>query len=96
MLHILVLGGIIENQNSASSRHKAKLALWRDEVRILIFDDPAENERGQRHESGSNPHVRAAGARCMNFFFEKLRNPARSSARVCCASFFSIKFTVCE
>ena len=25
-----------------SSRHKANLALWRDEVRILIFDDPAE------------------------------------------------------
>ena len=24
-----------------SSRHKAQLALWRDEVRILIFDDPA-------------------------------------------------------
>jgi hypothetical protein len=30
-----------------SSRHKANLALWREEVRILIFDDPAENERGQ-------------------------------------------------
>ena len=25
-----------------SSRHKANLVLWRDEVRILIFDDPAE------------------------------------------------------
>ena len=33
-----------------SSRHKANLALWRDEVRILIFDDPAEQERGQRPE----------------------------------------------
>ena len=30
-----------------SSRNKAQLALLRDEVRILIFDDPAENERGQ-------------------------------------------------
>ena len=30
-----------------SSRHKARLALWREEVRILIFDDPAENEMGQ-------------------------------------------------
>ena len=25
-----------------SSRHKVQLALWRDEVRILIFDDPAK------------------------------------------------------
>ena len=31
-----------------SSRHKAKLALWRDEVRILIFDDPAELYEWQR------------------------------------------------
>jgi hypothetical protein len=28
-----------------SSRHKPNLALGRDEVRILIFDDPAEQER---------------------------------------------------
>ena len=28
-----------------SSRHKAPLGLWLDEVRILIFDDPAEQER---------------------------------------------------
>ena len=33
-----------------SSRNKAQLALLRDEVRILIFDDPAENERGQRRK----------------------------------------------
>ena len=26
-----------------SSRHKANWALWRDEVRILIFDDPSKN-----------------------------------------------------
>ena len=31
-----------------SSRYKAKLALYGDEVRILIFDDPAESEREQR------------------------------------------------
>ena len=33
-----------------SSPYKANLALYGDEVRILIFDDPAENERGQRPE----------------------------------------------
>jgi hypothetical protein len=27
-----------------SSCHTAKLALWRDEVRTLIFDDPAEQQ----------------------------------------------------
>ena len=31
----------------------AQLALYGDEVRILIFDDPAENERGQRPEFSS-------------------------------------------
>jgi hypothetical protein len=36
-----------------SSRHNAQLALWRDEVRILIFDDPAENERGQHPQFSS-------------------------------------------
>jgi hypothetical protein len=29
-------------KNRTSSRHKPKLSLWRDEVRFLIFDDPAE------------------------------------------------------
>jgi hypothetical protein len=46
-LPILLLGGIIENQNSDFVTHyssKAILALLRDEVRILIFDDPAEQE----------------------------------------------------
>ena len=33
-----------------SSRHKAQLALCLDEVRILIFDDPAEQEESQRPE----------------------------------------------
>ena len=31
-----------------SSRNKAQIALLRGKVRILIFDDPAENERGKR------------------------------------------------
>jgi hypothetical protein len=90
MLLPLVLGGIIENQNSDFVTPyqwpypgKANLALWRDEVRILIFDDPAENERGQRPvmvRSGRGPFRpgHAARARCMNFFFENLRNPART------------------
>jgi hypothetical protein len=48
-LLFLLLGGIIENQNSASSSsHKAPFAFGRDGVRILIFDDPAEQERGHR------------------------------------------------
>ena len=34
----------------SSSRHKAILALCLDEVRILIFDDPAELERRKRPE----------------------------------------------
>ena len=45
-LPVLLLGGIIENQNSDFVTHyssKAILALLRDKVRILIFDDPAEN-----------------------------------------------------
>jgi hypothetical protein len=67
-----------------SSRHRANLALWRDEVRILIFDDPAENERGQRPvmvRSGRGPFrpARPRRERAMHeFFFENLRNPARS------------------
>ena len=42
--------GSSKNKIRTSSRHKANLALWRDEVRILSFDDPAENGRGQRPE----------------------------------------------
>jgi hypothetical protein len=44
----------IEIQNSDfvtpyHGTHKANLAfIWRDEVRILIFDDPAEQERWQQ------------------------------------------------
>jgi hypothetical protein len=65
-------------------RHAIKLnSLYGDEVRILIFDDLAENGRGQRPESGSregqlsNPRGRAAHAMHEFFFFENLRNPAR-------------------
>jgi len=48
-----LLGGIIENQIRTSSCHKPKLALWPDEVRILIFDDPAEQETSQRPQFSS-------------------------------------------
>ena len=37
-------------QIRTSSRHKAQLALWRDEVRIWIFDDAAEQETSERPE----------------------------------------------
>jgi hypothetical protein len=66
-----------------ASRHNAQLALWRDEVRILIFDDPAELEKPQRPGSGSwegklsNSRGRAARARSMIILLENLRNPAR-------------------
>jgi hypothetical protein len=49
----------------------------------LIFDDPAENERGQRPPFGSwdgklsNAGGRAARA-MHEFFFENLRNPAHN------------------
>ena len=49
-----------------------------NQVRILIFDDPAENERGQRPPRGgklSNPRG-AHRAGCMHG--ENLRNPART------------------
>jgi hypothetical protein len=51
------------------SGHKANSALWLDEVRILIFDDPAEQEKSQRPvvvRSGRGPvkpaRTRRAGA----------------------------------
>ena len=46
----LVLSHAIEIKIRTSSRHKAQLALdlCLDEVQILIFDDPPENERGQQ------------------------------------------------
>jgi hypothetical protein len=49
----------------------------------LIFYYPAENDSGNVRSWSdpvvvpSNPRGRAARARCMNFFFENLRNPAR-------------------
>ena len=54
-----------------------------DEVRILIFDDPAELEKRQRPvmvRSGRGPFrpARPRRARAMHeIFFENLRNPAR-------------------
>jgi hypothetical protein len=65
-----------------SSRHKAQLALCLDEVRILIFDDPAELAKRQRPvmvRSGRGPFRPAwpRRARAMHEFFpENLRNPA--------------------
>jgi len=43
---LLFLGRIIENQNSdfvTVLEYKAQSTLYGDEVRILIFDDPAEH-----------------------------------------------------
>jgi hypothetical protein len=65
-----------------SSPYNANLALYGDEVRILIFDDPAELEMGERPvmvRSGRGPFrpARARHARAMHeFFFENLQNPA--------------------
>ena len=91
-----------------SSLHKANGALCHDEVRILIFDDPAELEKPQRPGSGSregklsNPRGRAARARCMNFSLENLRNPARELERRAGAmhqfpsgQVYSTKFSFC-
>jgi hypothetical protein len=55
---------------------EAILALCHDEVRILIFDDPAELERGQRPvmvRSGRGPlrPARARRARAMHEFSSK-------------------------
>jgi hypothetical protein len=69
-LPVLLLGGIIENQNSG---FVIRFDLYANEVRILIFDDPAEQEDWQRPESGpregklSNQGGRPVRARCMNF-----------------------------
>jgi hypothetical protein len=55
-----------------------------DEVRILIFDDPAEQGRSQRPflEDFGRQTVKSARtrrARAMHeIFFENLRNPARA------------------
>ena len=48
VLSVLLLGGIIENQNSGFVS-----PIISNEVRILIFDDPAEQENRQRLKSGS-------------------------------------------
>ena len=62
---------------------KLGLALCLDEVRILIFDDPAELCERQRPGSGSwegkLSNARGRAARAMHeFFFENLRNPAHN------------------
>ena len=75
-----------------SSGHKAKLALCQDEVRILIFDDPAELYERQSPGSGSwegklsRARGRAARARCMKFFSKIYEIPRAAAARVCDAA----------
>ncbi len=65
-------------------RLRLGLALYGDEVRILIFDDPAELEKSQRPvmvRSGRGPFkpARPRRARAMHeIFFENLRNPAHN------------------
>ena len=79
MLRLLLPAGSSKIKIRTSSHHKANCALWRDEIRILIFDDPAELEESQRPPREgklSNPRgTRRTG--CMHG--ENLRNPARAS-----------------
>jgi hypothetical protein len=66
----------------------------------LIFDDPAENTRGQRPRSGSregklpNPRGRATGARCTHFFSKIYKIPRTGFARAPCASSLPLNLTV--
>jgi hypothetical protein len=81
---VLLLSGIIENQNSDFARNNINCALdlCIDEVLILIFDDPAEQEDWQRPVVAdpvvvpSNPRGRAPRAPCMEKIYENLRKPA--------------------
>jgi hypothetical protein len=63
-----------------SSGSKAGLAVLHDEVRNLIFDDPAEQDdlqRPPREGKLSNPHARAARAACI----EKISEISRRASR---------------
>jgi hypothetical protein len=75
--------------------HKANRALWRVEVRILIFDDPAKREESQRPpREGTNCQTRAARAAraaCMEKIYEI---PRAAAARARCASSLPVKYTV--
>ena len=77
-----------------------KLDLCHDEVRILIFDDPAELEKSQRPflEDFGGQTVkppRERRARAMHEFPpENLRKPARAPCGPLCAGSFLIKSTV--
>ena len=70
-----------------SSWHKTQLALYHDEVRILIFDDPAEfyvYER-KRPQSGSwevNCQTRAAAPHALNLVPAKTANRKQAIAAV--------------
>ena len=79
-----------------SLANKSNRALWANEVRILIFDDSAKNERGQRPGSGSregklsNPCGRA-GRAMHEFFSSKIYEIPRSRAAWApCASFLPL------
>jgi hypothetical protein len=67
--------------------YPSQLALCHDEVRFLIFDDPAEQCERQRPSSGSwegklpNPRGRAARARCMKFVSKIYEIPRAYAAR---------------
>jgi hypothetical protein len=67
-----------------TAHYGKSLALLHDEVRILIFDDPAELEESQRPvmvRFGRGPFrpARPRRARAMHeLFLENLRNPARN------------------
>ena len=68
-----------------SSWHKAQLALYHDEVRILIFDDPAEFYERKRPQFGSwevNCQTRAAAPHALNLVHAKTANRKQTIAAV--------------
>ncbi len=84
-----------------TAHYGESLALLHDEVRILIFDDPAELEESQRPvmvRSGRGPFkpARARRGRAMHeFFFSKMYEiPRTSAALALCASSLPVKSTV--
>jgi hypothetical protein len=81
----------------ASSCCKAHLALLHDEVRILIFDDPPEQDTSRRKRlvmvrSGRGPvkHARTRHARAMHNFFP--RKFTTSRARAPCGRYVPVSY----
>ena len=75
-------------------KYKANWALLHDEVRILIFDDPAENEGGNVPQGRVNCQTRvgrAARAACMEKIYEI---PCAWAAWDLCAGSLLVKSTV--